>query len=858
MEDNLEKNNEESNGFDNISFNDEINEKSLEDSNVEETNIQKNEEDLSDDSSINDTSNENVLNNSMNDEELDSNKELDETKENNMQEINLDNEENNDNIQKTFDPSQNNFAQMNNNFAPMNNTNKDSKGNKIKELFKKKGLLIGCAAICLVVIVAVIILLVSLLGNNKKGILYVEDGKLYAWYNEKTTKIRKFDEDEYRYLSSKYSNTDKYIVYKYDDTLYLYDFTKEKEIKVSSSISGMNVMFSSDDKYLFFIDEDDTIYKYIISKETKDKVFKTKGDYDDSSLEAVSKKKLYFSIEEYDDDRVVLYEYDIKKDEYDKLAIINEIEKLDEKLVYSTGDEDAYELHVLNLKNDKDETIATKVLDVYSFNDDFTEVYYTQASKTKVDMLDDDQKDNDPEETIVETKKCTWSMYYYYDQCTRDQYINGDMVEVKTVNSKKDVNDSIRNYFDGLQLYNLVRYKNGKSEVIVENVIDVEAANSELVIYDNLDTSKKIKISELETLSEAKIYVENNTSLYYKNSGKKETALTFGDEKEKTEATTSKDNTSSTLGNKVNVYLFYGSTCSHCENFLNWYDSLESSSKDKINLIKYEVWNNSDNNTLSEKVADVFDVSLSGVPFIVIGKKHWEGYSEEIGNEILTEVENEYKVSKSTRYDIKDNVDLTKGNADKGCIVDSPKKNTIVKIDIFANTIDEFYLNGKEIYFITDEEKLYYYNLDKKDYTLIESDVDEVDNYSYYNIGLGLVYYHSNKNGYDLLELKNGKSNTIAEGVSSLDIENSSKRKLYMYVDCSDYECDYSYYDGKKINKVFGSVFYVIKESKNNYILIKNYSYSNMTIDLYYSKNGKNQKITNDVEFRKTSLYSLY
>ena len=46
----------------------------------------------------------------------------------------------------------------------------------------------------------------------------------------------------------------------------------------------------------------------------------------------------------------------------------------------------------------------------------------------------------------------------------------------------------------------------------------------------------------------------------------------------------------------VNVYLFYGDGCPHCENAMKFFSSIEEEYGDKFNLIKYETWNDRRNN----------------------------------------------------------------------------------------------------------------------------------------------------------------------------------------------------------------------------------------------------------------------
>ena len=83
---------------------------------------------------------------------------------------------------------------------------------------------------------------------------------------------------------------------------------------------------------------------------------------------------------------------------------------------------------------------------------------------------------------------------------------------------------------------------------------------------------------------------------------------------------------------KVKMYFFHGDGCPHCAEeqvFLKKYE------KDKnVEIIKYEVWYDSDNQELMNKVAKGLDVKKTGVPFTIIGDSYFIGYSDSIGKSI--------------------------------------------------------------------------------------------------------------------------------------------------------------------------------------------------------------------------------
>lgn len=104
---------------------------------------------------------------------------------------------------------------------------------------------------------------------------------------------------------------------------------------------------------------------------------------------------------------------------------------------------------------------------------------------------------------------------------------------------------------------------------------------------------------------------------------------------------------------KVNVYIFRGGTCSHCLDAVVHFASIVKDEGEYFNVKTYEVWSNSDNNDLMNDVAnEIGDSEVSGVPYIVIGKKSWSGYAASYDDEMMKQIKSEYNKDKSKRYDV--------------------------------------------------------------------------------------------------------------------------------------------------------------------------------------------------------------
>lgn len=95
---------------------------------------------------------------------------------------------------------------------------------------------------------------------------------------------------------------------------------------------------------------------------------------------------------------------------------------------------------------------------------------------------------------------------------------------------------------------------------------------------------------------------------------------------------------------KVNVYVFRGSTCTYCLKAITFFASLVPEYGDKFNLITYEVWANAENATLMNNVAGYLNATADGVPFIVIGEKNYVGYAETYDSEIIADIEEQYEL----------------------------------------------------------------------------------------------------------------------------------------------------------------------------------------------------------------------
>lgn len=110
---------------------------------------------------------------------------------------------------------------------------------------------------------------------------------------------------------------------------------------------------------------------------------------------------------------------------------------------------------------------------------------------------------------------------------------------------------------------------------------------------------------------------------------------------------------------KVNIYLFHGEGCPHCAALEEYLDNEYSNDK-RVEVYKYEVWNNYDNQMLWQKIEKVTGETAKGVPYFIIGEEVMQGYSA--GDTWENKVDKAIKKAKKTNYN--DDVGITLGIVD--------------------------------------------------------------------------------------------------------------------------------------------------------------------------------------------------
>lgn len=142
------------------------------------------------------------------------------------------------------------------------------------------------------------------------------------------------------------------------------------------------------------------------------------------------------------------------------------------------------------------------------------------------------------------------------------------------------------------------------------------------------------------------------------------------------------------LNDKVNVYMFYGETCPHCEEEYEYLNSIKE--KYNINIYRYEVWYNEENKKLLNEISDFLDTNVTGVPYTVVNNKAISGYIKSTTPDTLI-----YNINQARRSDFVDEVGIKLGiikdrQEDKDNSDDEKQNNIKASIPI----IGEFSLNN--------------------------------------------------------------------------------------------------------------------------------------------------------------------
>lgn len=89
---------------------------------------------------------------------------------------------------------------------------------------------------------------------------------------------------------------------------------------------------------------------------------------------------------------------------------------------------------------------------------------------------------------------------------------------------------------------------------------------------------------------------------------------------------------------KVAIYFFWGDGCPHCASQKTIMSQWAEKYPD-VEIKTYETWKNESNGKILENLATAYGTTVEGVPMTFIGDKYWVGYSESLGVEMESKIE---------------------------------------------------------------------------------------------------------------------------------------------------------------------------------------------------------------------------
>lgn len=95
---------------------------------------------------------------------------------------------------------------------------------------------------------------------------------------------------------------------------------------------------------------------------------------------------------------------------------------------------------------------------------------------------------------------------------------------------------------------------------------------------------------------------------------------------------------------KVNVYLFWSSTCHNCHNLIKYFSDKYQEYTDYFEFVGYQTDSDQNNSSLASTIAETVGEKPGYVPLVVIGKSyHVLGWDDSLGNTIINEALKAYQ-----------------------------------------------------------------------------------------------------------------------------------------------------------------------------------------------------------------------
>ena len=87
---------------------------------------------------------------------------------------------------------------------------------------------------------------------------------------------------------------------------------------------------------------------------------------------------------------------------------------------------------------------------------------------------------------------------------------------------------------------------------------------------------------------------------------------------------------------KTNLYFFWGDGCPHCAKEKSYLEEITNNNTN-LKLETFEIYKNKENSELLKKIATKMNISIDGVPILIIGDKHYIGFSSKLSPKTISE-----------------------------------------------------------------------------------------------------------------------------------------------------------------------------------------------------------------------------
>ena len=248
--------------------------------------------------------------------------------------------------------------------------------------------------------------------------------------------------------------------------------------------------------------------------------------------------------------------------------------------------------------------------------------------------------DKDKLENLIDDKE-SFALFIYQPAC------------VTSSNFEKVIKEFLEE--NSITIY-MIAFSNIKETSLGENVkyYPSFAIYNKGKLIDNLEADKN---DDLKYFESKKGFQKWFTSYVLLKKGDSNNKVTYTSEVKNEQTTSNKTYNDFKLEDikkedgKVNIYLFWGSTCPHCKAEFAFLDEIKDEYGNLFNLYTFEVWENLDNKNIMTEFAHALGDEVKGVPYTIIGNQSFNGFGEKDKEEFINTIKNNYQNNKDVYFD---------------------------------------------------------------------------------------------------------------------------------------------------------------------------------------------------------------